>query len=581
MTPAVEKPSSSAKAMVKLPGAPAGPSAGPGGERRELPALHELEFTSARKRMSMVVRLKDEIWCITKGADNILERLLAEPLSLACKEHLKTFSQQGLRTLLIAAKRVDESEYEAWRAEYKAASNAIDGSREEAMGRVAAELEQGLSFVGVTAVEDRLQEGVPEAIATLKEAGVRLWVLTGDKRETAVDIAHSCNLFTPNTTIAYAVDAEDEEEALEMLRAARKLLKKADAGGLVLDGKTLHHALHLEDCRSLIYQLGIASRSCVCCRLSPMQKRHLVDLVRERDPDAITMAIGDGANDVPMIEGAHVGVGVRGREGASAVQVSDVAISQFRFLVPLLLCHGRRSYRRVSFFLCYYLYKNVVLAMGDIIWMHQNGFRRGIAFPEYLSINYNVFFTSWHIIVVLGFDLDVPDEVACRHPELYLVGPNRELFNRKVFWRWMAYALLHGSAAWLLPNLWFGGSDYNAEEPVIFWRGSAAAFSIMVLTVDLKLILCAISPLKATTLLPSLASVASYLVVLFCLGHVPLGNSLQPSMTGVPAEMFSDVRALVCVLGAPLACLLPDALEQLLRWLVFPAAVQRLRARAR
>merc|ERR1719183_238206 len=134
-----------------------------------------------------------------------------------------------------------------------------------------------------------------------------------------------------------------------------------------------------------------------------------------------------------MIQGAHIGIGVRGKEGNQAVQASDIAVSQFRFLRPLLLCHGRRAYRRVSFFLCYYLYKNVMLAMADVVWAHQLHFRGSIAFPEYLSIGYNVVFTSVHILLVLGFDLDVPDDVSNSYPILYTVGPRRELFNRRVF----------------------------------------------------------------------------------------------------------------------------------------------------
>merc|ERR1719434_34025 len=110
-----------------------------------------------------------------------------------------------------------------------------------------------------------------------------------------------------------------------------------------------------------------------------MQKLELVKLVREQNSRAITLAIGDGANDVPMIQGAHLGVAIRGKEGTQAVQASDVAISYFRFLTPLLLCHGRRAYRRIALFLCFYLYKNVALLMGDIVWMHLDSFRGRIA----------------------------------------------------------------------------------------------------------------------------------------------------------------------------------------------------------
>jgi len=300
-------------------------------------------------------------------------------------------------------------------------------------------------------VEDRLQDGVPEAIETVKAAGVRVWVLTGDKTETAVDIAKSCLLFTSETHIAYAVDAESIAEASQKLRDAKTMLDDLDWDkdkGLVLDGRTIKHAFLDETCKDIIYELGLASRSCVCCRLTPLQKRQLVELVHEKSPSTITLAIGDGANDVPMIEGAHLGVAVRGKEGCQAVQVSDVAISQFRFLVPLLLCHGRRAYRKIALFLCFYLYKNVALAMGDVVWMHQDQYRGRIAFPEYLSVNYNFLFTSWHILFVLGFDCDVDDSVAVSTPSLYSSGPNRELFNGGVFTSWMIVAVYHGVVAW-------------------------------------------------------------------------------------------------------------------------------------
>merc|ERR1719253_158245 len=138
--------------------------------------------------------------------------------------------------------------------------------------------------------------------------------------------------------------------------------------------------------RRMLYDLAISSTSCVCCRLSPQQKRKLVELVKEQNSQSIALAIGDGANDVAMIQGAHVGIGIRGKEGNQAVQASDIAISQFKFLVPLLLCHGRRAYRRVAFFLCFYIYKNVALVVGDIIWAHQNKWSGRIAYPEYLSM---------------------------------------------------------------------------------------------------------------------------------------------------------------------------------------------------
>merc|ERR1719444_188921 len=159
---------------------------------------------------------------------------------------------------------------------------------------------------------------------------------------------------------------------MQLLRDAQKDLQAgvvpSGEHALVLDGATMKYVESLDAGQQLLYELGMGCKVCICCRLAPQQKRRLVEIVRAKDATRITLAIGDGANDVPMIQGAHVGIGVRGKEGNQALQASDVAFSQFRFLVPLLQCHGRRAYRRVSTFLCYYIYKHVVLAVGDLAW---------------------------------------------------------------------------------------------------------------------------------------------------------------------------------------------------------------------
>jgi len=336
-------------------------------------------------------------------------------------------------------------------------------------------------------------------------------------------------------------------------------------------------ALASEEARALIYELGLASRSCVCCRLSPMQKRLLVELVREKNPITITLAIGDGANDVPMIEGAHIGIGVRGKEGAQAVQVSDIAISQFRFLVPLLLCHGRRAYRRVAYFLCYYLYKNVTLVVSDVVWSIQDGFRGRIAYPEYLSMGFNVLFTSWHILFVLGFDKGLPDAIANQHPELYYEGPQRLLFNPKVFSVWMLNAVWHGTVVWIIPNLVIGGTVYT-ETPSDFWRGSCTSFLITVFCVNLKLLLVCLNPLAVTATAPTGASLLLTVFALFMLGEVSLGYEMSGNlkMKGVPTDMFGRGEVYLCLVGVTLFALVPDVTEKLLKRFYFPSAMDRL-----
>jgi phospholipid-transporting ATPase len=496
-----------------------------------------------------------------------MEELVTEPFSQEYQDHLRQYSSIGLRTLIIAYKKIERAEYREWEKTYKATQNSTDADKDEQVAKVQARLEVNLKMSGVTAVEDCLQDGVPEAIATIKGAGVRIWVLTGDKTETAVDIAHSCQLFTEETKLAYATDAQDIGEALSMLKAAKEAIQGVEKSGLVLDGKTIRHCLLSEECKQLIYELGRASQSCVCCRLSPLQKKMLVDVVRMKDKRTITLAIGDGANDVPMISGAHLGVAVRGKEGAQAVQVSDVAISQFRFLVPLLLCHGRRAYRKVALFLCYYLYKNVCLLMGDVVWMHMDNYRGRIAFPEYLSINYNVFFTSWHILFVLGFDMDVPDEVANSTPALYLVGPQRQLFNKKVFSGWCICAVYHGCAAWVVAQFMvIKDAVYDNTQPGQFWEGSITAFTIIIAIVMAKLLLHCSSPCKfKTSILPTIGAVLCYIGILGGMAYTKMAQELQPSIKEIPADILANPNALTAMAAAPVIILIPDVIFMIIK----------------
>eukprot|EP00929_Paragymnodinium_shiwhaense_P112427 TRINITY_DN80685_c0_g1_i1.p1 TRINITY_DN80685_c0_g1~~TRINITY_DN80685_c0_g1_i1.p1 ORF type:complete len:1223 (+),score=190.12 TRINITY_DN80685_c0_g1_i1:36-3671(+) len=541
--------------------------------------LHVLEFSFERKRMSVIVKIGNSIHCICKGADNVMNELIPLPLSQSCEDDILRYSRQGLRTLVVASRELSKECYENWAKRLISIKKSAFQMQDQLTRDLYAEMERDLTFVGVTAVEDRLRDGVVEAISTLKQAGIRIWMLTGDKLETAVDIARSCSLFQEDTQIACLSNASSEKQAAEKLASAIAEADNNKDVGVVLDGATLQYLLMSPDSQSSLVDLGLRSRSCVCCRLSPMQKQQLVSLVRKTSPTTTTLAIGDGANDVAMLQGAHIGIGIRGNEGAQAVQASDIAISEFRFLVPLLLCHGRRAYRRVALFLCYYFYKNLALIMGDIVWMHQEPrFSGQIAFPEYLSIGFNAMFTSWHVLFALGFDFDVPDDVANSHPELYAAGPSRALFNRSVFVKWILYALWHGVVAWCVPSYWFGGNDYDAEESDLYWVSSCASFIIVVNIVMLRLFLTSVSPLKLTTWLPSLISVTFVFPVLWLLGYTPLGEEFQPNLLGVPEQLLTNSKALCVLFAVPFAALWPDCLEKLLESTFFPSELDKVLA---
>lgn len=531
---------------------------GPNAKDLTFTILCEIPFSSDRKRMSVIVKHEGEYWCLCKGADNIMGPLCDRPLGGSLGVSLTHYSKLGLRTLVIASKKLNDREFvEDWLVRWKEATVAEDRERE--MARVAAEVEHSLRAAGVTAIEDKLQDGVPEAIVSVKAANIRFWVLTGDKTETAVEIAKACKLFLDNTTLAYLVNCSSESQALQLIEDAKTTMEGKSNGGLVLDGTFVQQILTSKDGRPMLYELAMSSQTCVCCRLSPQQKRRLVELVKDMNRKGITLAIGDGANDVPMIQGAHVGIGIRGKEGNQAVQASDVAISQFRFIVPLLFCHGRRAYRRVATFICYMFYKHTVLAVGDIFFAHQITFAAKIAYPEWLNSAFASVICGLPVVVVVSLDYDIPDKVALSRPDLYIEGLRRMRFNPMILIAWMFSALYHGGLAWLVPNLTVGTLDTEESE---FWYASCVSFILCVVFVNFRLWMVAESPFGKETVLVMLFSFVCLVVTLVVLAESPLGDWMQPQIEGAFVGIFSDQKYFLPMFLTPLLLLLDLAVYQ-------------------
>lgn len=341
------------------------------GRDRVYQILHVLEFSSERKRMSVVVRAPDGRYQLfTKGADTVIYERLApdSPFQEETMRHLTEFGTLGYRTLCLAMADIADDDYEKWRQLWVAASTVMV-DRAERIAETAELIEKNLRLLGATAIEDKLQEGVPEAIAALLKADIKVWMLTGDKIETAINVGSSCRLINPKMPLIIM------DEPNPNLDSVAALVNKytSDLGshlgrendlGLVISGKCLFYALQ----PSVALHFLTLARSCrivLCCRVSPMQKAEMVTLVKD-NLDAITLAIGDGANDVAMIQAAHVGVGISGCEGLQAACASDYAIAQFRFLTKLLFVHGAWSYHRLVKLILYSFHKNICLYIIEV-----------------------------------------------------------------------------------------------------------------------------------------------------------------------------------------------------------------------
>ena len=341
-------------------------------QRYELLAV--CEFNSTRKRMSTIFRCPDgrvRIFC--KGADTVIMERLAKgenPHTETTLQHLEEYASEGLRTLCLAMREVEEQEFQEWWQIFNTAATTVGGNRADELDKAAELIEHDFMLLGATAIEDKLQDGVPDTIHELQQAGIKVWVLTGDRQETAINIGMSCKLISEDMTLlivnednAAATRANIEKKLAAIQAHSTNASAELETLALVIDGKSLTFALE-KDMEKLFLDLAVKCKALICCRVSPLQKALVVKLVK-RHLKSILLAVGDGANDVSMIQAAHVGVGIAGVEGLQAARSADVAIGQFRFLKKLLLVHGSWTYYRISKVILYSFYKNIAMFMTE------------------------------------------------------------------------------------------------------------------------------------------------------------------------------------------------------------------------
>ncbi|KAF5839585.1 HAD-like domain-containing protein [Dunaliella salina] len=346
---------------------------------------------------------------------------------------MEEYGSAGLRTLCLSYAELDPAFYAQWQTQFMQAKTSMQ-DRDEKVAAVAELIEKNLQLLGCTAIEDKLQEGVPQCIKQLACAGVKLWVLTGDKMETAINIAFACSLITEEMQQFEAdeLEAAGRVEEADMLCNSRiqQQLAKVEATmseqegsclqyALVIDGKALSYALS-DKLAPTFLKVGVKCLAVVCCRVSPLQKAQVTMLVSKAGD--VTLAIGDGANDVGMIQAAHLGVGISGQEGMQAVMSSDFAIAQFRFLTILLLVHGRLSYFRLSRMICFFLYKNLMFGVTIFIFNAFALFSGQFMYNDFYMTLFNILFTSLMPLAIGIFDRDVDRKKCIKYPSMYKQG---------------------------------------------------------------------------------------------------------------------------------------------------------------
>ena len=483
--------------------------------------LKVLGFSSERKRMSIIVKDKSGIKLYIKGADSEINKRLSKK-SLANENYevisngLIDFSKRGLRTLMIAYRRIRQEDYDSWVNKLHEDELNIQ-NKHKLIERLYDIIENNLFLIGGTVVEDKLQDKVPETIKELRSAGIKIWVLTGDKLDTAENIGHSCNLLSKEQKLftLKVMPGDDEEvvkedpypEIIQFLSEFQEfidgLIKKYNLDTKFTkrykfeieeednyydyckdynvddlnemsqsdsknDSSNLNYSINskLIDFDSFAYlkeknylepfsiiieapilcglfkddewtnnflHIAYYSNTVICCRVSPFQKSQVIQKMKKYDKDAVTLAIGDGGNDVSMIMEANIGIGIYGEEGMSAVQASDFSIGEFKLLKRLLFIHGRINLYRISKMILYFFYKNFVFTLIQFYFSFICLSSGQTIIDDWYITCYNLIFTAFPLCIsaITDSDIDLNDEKEKKKNFALLYKENRD--NYRIF----------------------------------------------------------------------------------------------------------------------------------------------------
>eukprot|EP00092_Neocalanus_flemingeri_P006019 GFUD01006485.1.p1 GENE.GFUD01006485.1~~GFUD01006485.1.p1 ORF type:complete len:1188 (+),score=195.19 GFUD01006485.1:192-3755(+) len=484
--------------------------------------LHVLEFDSTRKRMSVIVRYPcGKIMLVTKGAETSVLPMCIEGPIRESNKHIDEYALVGLRTLAVAVKEMSSNDLENFESEFNAAQQAIEG-RDEKIRQVYEMIERDYVLLGATAVEDKLQDGVKDTLVNLGIAGISVWILTGDKKETAINISYSCGHLQPGMTVLDVTGQTNMTITNKLQGYADQMNFMEERFGLIVDGASLTLIMPVEENRELLYQVASKCRAVVCCRMSPLQKSEIVRMMKNSPLKPVTAAIGDGGNDVAMIQEAHVGLGIMGKEGRAAVRSSDFAFSKFKFLQKVVLVHGHWYYYRVAMLVQYFFYKNVAGFGGQLFYAFYNNFSMQTLYDSFNLTFYNIFWTSLPIFLYALLEQNLDSKTLLNNPVFYRRIAKNYLLSYREFFLWFLYGLWHAVAiffGWVL--FWSytsngSGLPLNVQSDEVLGQFSfgVCIYSTVIALVNLKLLFQSRS-WNAQLILGIVVSVAGYVALTF------------------------------------------------------------------
>ena len=539
--------------------------------------LELIEFSSDRKRESVIVKEKEGntniIKLYIKGADSVIEERLSKktPSNILnqCKYYVNKFSVLGFRTLFIAMKILSQEEFSKFSNDLKEAQMSLE-NKDEKVNQVYNDLEQNLILLGATIVEDKLQDSVPETIRDLRLAKVKVWMLTGDKMNTAYNIGLSCNLISKKMK-TFSIKGKEKKvnQDLEDINKSERdqvILNFAKefqgfknnfnsmvkpSFGILVDEKALLTVSQDEEIQKIFLEIAKEAETVICCRVSPLQKSQVVKMMKNYDTKGITLAIGDGGNDVPMIMEAHIGVGIYGEEGLRAVQSSDFAIGEFKILRELLFSHGRMNNMRNSECIHYFFFKNFVETFNHFVFGFFNNFTGQTIIDDWFITLYNLLFTSLPLGTKAILDIDICRDdgniVYKMLPFIYKENRDNPILTLEKFF----FTLIKGLIYSLINSLFV---IYSINHIQINKKGQMAGLWFMSVNIYTNILIIVTTTLVMTTkyhtwihiVILLIVTVIAYICFIFIVQHLTMFNSVGTMQVAFTSPVLWLNIILIC-----------------------------------
>ncbi|KAF7691399.1 hypothetical protein HF521_011696 [Silurus meridionalis] len=495
----------------------------PAGQILTFCILQVFPFTSESKRMGIIIREEatGEITFYMKGADVAMATTVQYNDWL--EEECGNMAREGLRTLVVAKKSLSEEQYQDFESRYNQAKLSLH-DRALKVAAVVESLEREMELLCVTGVEDQLQADVRPTLELLRNAGIKIWMLTGDKLETATCIAKSSRLVSRNQDIHVFRPVSNRGEAHLELNAFRR---KHDCA-LVISGDSLEVCLRYYEHEFV--ELACQCPAVVCCRCSPTQKAQIVRLLQQHTANR-TCAIGDGGNDVSMIQAADCGIGIEGKEGKQASLAADFSITQFKHIGRLLVVHGRNSYKRSAALGQFVMHRGMIISTMQAVFSSIFYFASVPLYQGFLMVGYATIYTMFPVFSLV-LDQDVKPEMALLYPELYKDLTKGRSLSFKTFLIWVLISVYQGGI------LMYGALVLFDQE---FVHVVTISFTALILT-ELLMVALTVRTWHWLMVVAEFFSLGCYLASLaflneyFGIGRVSLGAFLD--LTFIMTETF-------------------------------------------